>query len=576
MQVYLNVIDDLGRRLYSGKITWLREYIQNAIDSGAKEIKISIKGSDLEITDDGSGMNESNLKDDIYSIGGSKKNKDQIGELGIGIYAGVGICEKIVIHTKQNNGQPFEAIFDSNLYKKLIEENPAISYEEGIKQIYSHKTVSDNVFNNKKSFTMISFYNIDSENLKLLKNEIGNFIKENINIPISDEFTFKKDVIKFLGKTYNPIKINLNIEGNSKQIEKFDDLEAEFYDKPLFYTIKNNNEDIAKIWAYYSKNSESFSKASILVKFKGMTVGDKKTVSEKFEARYSPRFIGEIIILDCNLQINTERNWFIYSKGLEEIKKEIKNRLYKLFGIADFDSSYGIGLKKKKDKVKKIEDGIKKERNSKNQGIVEELNKEKDKILQAIERKEEQAKRFSETLKNKKEQESFLKIQILENNKYYINDHNVKNKNKQDAKERKSPFPEIIKTFITEKIIDPRFTEHIKGKNMKDTTNNIFTIIENAIRNKLEIDENKKIEFDELISNFLNNYELNFDNNSVDKKELGKINGNFKSFLMFTHKIFRNPSAHTLMSDKNTDRNILQVLLIGDFILQFIESYAKK
>ncbi|MHB1679961.1 MAG: hypothetical protein ACYCTB_05560 [bacterium] len=34
MKVYLNIIDNLGPRLYSGKITWLREYIQNSIDSG--------------------------------------------------------------------------------------------------------------------------------------------------------------------------------------------------------------------------------------------------------------------------------------------------------------------------------------------------------------------------------------------------------------------------------------------------------------------------------------------------------------------------------------------------------------
>ena len=40
--VYIGIIDDLGRKLYSGNITWLREYVQNSIDSGGKTISISL------------------------------------------------------------------------------------------------------------------------------------------------------------------------------------------------------------------------------------------------------------------------------------------------------------------------------------------------------------------------------------------------------------------------------------------------------------------------------------------------------------------------------------------------------
>ena len=158
MQVYLKAIDVIGRRLYSGKITWLREYIQNAIDSGAKRINLSLKGRDLEILDDGAGINENSLKEDIFSIGYSEKRNDQIGELGIGIYAGLWICDKVVIYSKQNNTDCYKAEFDSKRYNEILKEKPDILFEEGIPEIYSFQAKAEyspaHDFNN---FTSISF-----------------------------------------------------------------------------------------------------------------------------------------------------------------------------------------------------------------------------------------------------------------------------------------------------------------------------------------------------------------------------------------------------------------------------------
>ena len=85
--VYMRIIDDLGRRLYSGNITWLREYIQNSIDSGARTISVSLKDNDLEISDEGKGMDREDLITQAFSVGKSFKSAREIGELGVGIFA---------------------------------------------------------------------------------------------------------------------------------------------------------------------------------------------------------------------------------------------------------------------------------------------------------------------------------------------------------------------------------------------------------------------------------------------------------------------------------------------------------
>lgn len=54
--VYAGIIDEIGRRQYSGRTTWLREYIQNAIDGAAKSVRILFHGNDFEISGNGEGM----------------------------------------------------------------------------------------------------------------------------------------------------------------------------------------------------------------------------------------------------------------------------------------------------------------------------------------------------------------------------------------------------------------------------------------------------------------------------------------------------------------------------------------
>ena len=143
--VYANTLDVIGRRLYTGKSTWMREYLQNSIDAGANEIEIVFRDSELCINDNGVGMDLNDIEKKAFSIGNPEINGNKIGELGIGIYAGLGISNKIRILTKKiGNGEAIEAIFDVKKYYEIIEDRSKTNYslDEVMKDVFSIKEVS--------------------------------------------------------------------------------------------------------------------------------------------------------------------------------------------------------------------------------------------------------------------------------------------------------------------------------------------------------------------------------------------------------------------------------------------------
>ena len=60
----IRLIETVTSGLYDGNLNCLREYVQNGIDAGAKNIEISFENGDqnLIIQDDGSGMNKFELE----------------------------------------------------------------------------------------------------------------------------------------------------------------------------------------------------------------------------------------------------------------------------------------------------------------------------------------------------------------------------------------------------------------------------------------------------------------------------------------------------------------------------------
>ena len=133
------VIEDIGGFLLKliadgmyTEETVIREYVQNARDSyfieginyEQKNITITIEKKSIVITDFGVGMD----KDDIKlakKIAVSKKSKIKqlAGYKGIGIWAGLAVCDKLIIEsTKKDIDKKFKLEIDFKNIKKSLEK----------------------------------------------------------------------------------------------------------------------------------------------------------------------------------------------------------------------------------------------------------------------------------------------------------------------------------------------------------------------------------------------------------------------------------------------------------------------
>ena len=89
--------------LYRHTLDSLREYIQNAIDAKATEVRISIDPDVVSVVDNGAGMDSTEARKAIR-LGISEKNPlVNIGFRGIGIYSGFNLCDSLELFTKSGD-----------------------------------------------------------------------------------------------------------------------------------------------------------------------------------------------------------------------------------------------------------------------------------------------------------------------------------------------------------------------------------------------------------------------------------------------------------------------------------------
>jgi molecular chaperone HtpG len=116
------VLQILTSEIYDSPLALLRENVQNAYDAvrmrfapsghltdGAR-IDVEIGSETISITDNGIGMNEQVLRENFWKAGSSGKNSDDarragvVGTFGIGAMANFGVCTKLIIETRAEDG----------------------------------------------------------------------------------------------------------------------------------------------------------------------------------------------------------------------------------------------------------------------------------------------------------------------------------------------------------------------------------------------------------------------------------------------------------------------------------------
>ncbi len=117
------ILEILSSEIYDSPYALLRENIQNAYDAilmriteentgyDKGEIVVNIGASEIIITDNGIGMNESELRKNYWEAGASGKKtplasaSGVIGTFGIGAMANFGVCSKLIVETRRTDSE---------------------------------------------------------------------------------------------------------------------------------------------------------------------------------------------------------------------------------------------------------------------------------------------------------------------------------------------------------------------------------------------------------------------------------------------------------------------------------------
>lgn len=121
----------IGERLYATNLDLIRELVSNAYDADATEILIEIHPERITVSDNGSGMNENQLRQ-YFTIGSTEKRlhvispilkRKRIGEFGIGKFSALAVARLFVIETWQRESA-FRArlIFDVPTWSREKED----------------------------------------------------------------------------------------------------------------------------------------------------------------------------------------------------------------------------------------------------------------------------------------------------------------------------------------------------------------------------------------------------------------------------------------------------------------------
>jgi len=299
----------------------LREYIQNSIDSHAKNIDIFFEnGSEsLIIKDDGSGMSKKELMESL-NIGLSSKTEEDTGWRGIGIWSGVPACKRIVIITKRMNDKKYRIVVDNNKIRDGIVDKQSLLdiLTRATGDIEEIDLGADESFEDNH-FTMVRLESI----LKTQKDVFGegaihDYLVEVVPAPFDrNQFSFAADIEEWL-KEKGVKHPDVNINFCHKPIFRPPYIDDIFFNKVIKHEFKVHNQLVAVGWFIISIENLQLNKPNkgIYFKKKGYTIGNENLVTNLYDKTYHQWQYGEIHVVSEAVRENAARNNFEYNSGV--------------------------------------------------------------------------------------------------------------------------------------------------------------------------------------------------------------------------------------------------------------------
>ncbi len=365
---------------YQTPIHMFREYVSNAVDSKSESQVINIhfeeNAANISFYDEGEGMDENTLLLGLIMFEGIKTHDDEdIGELGIGLYAGGKICNRIQILTKKKDMKYFVKA------ELPIKEWRESSQRDEFNEEESEVAAITNFDLSKVSVTPRE-YNAHYTNIQLIdlrkdileKIQSGEFIREFSNIlPIEFPEDFpQSDQVKNYLKGWITKKIKVFYNG--KQLYRTVPLInlENFQPQDIYLEINGKKDIVAKMWiatnpdlhrlggqrAGYEPDTGLLE--GVAIRHKNVEIIPRRVVNGWLR-RYNQRFLS--FFGDCqivkprtkyfqnliNIIPQTNRTDFQYDAGWEKVKEAITIKLEEVCkGVRDAQGSRSKQRKNKK------------------------------------------------------------------------------------------------------------------------------------------------------------------------------------------------------------------------------------
>ncbi|MEM0135194.1 MAG: ATP-binding protein, partial [Thermoplasmatales archaeon] len=347
------ILEALTSGLYDGNSNCIREYVQNAIDSGADTIKIYYQNNlsendvvDIVIRDNGTGMSKEELYNALL-LGSSSKSGQMGGWRGIGIYSGVPNFRKIFINTRKEGDLKYSVSIDcdgirANYRREMpLEEILEIGVPGEI------ESEDDETFSTGTQLILSSVLPNQTEYFK--KETLKNYLVRTLPLPFKKSSMTKKIISELEKFGISQPKYLVKFEGEDLYRPPLDD--SLFDERTLsFSSFKVDDRIIAIAWSVTSKSNKELTGVhrGIVFKKKGYTIGNAELVRNRYNGAYNYWQCGEIHILDDEILENSARNNF-------EINSGKTKELFEWAGEYVKESQQNNRKKSRYDQEKKIE-----------------------------------------------------------------------------------------------------------------------------------------------------------------------------------------------------------------------------
>ncbi len=363
------IISILTKGMYPDPRDAIREYIQNAIDAGAKNVDIKVRQNSVVIEDDGIGMDYKTLRNAIRVGVSDKKPGKDIGFMGIGIYSSFHLCDTLVIYTKKQDILPQSLFIDFKGMRELLEQQKINRLNDKINsdQLVDLQSLLESFvklanegelplaeYPIEDSGTRVELVGLNPILDDLLNNydELSNYLQDVVPLKFNKE-KFKwaelieERLIEIAEKHKEKVDlINLKLQVGTRSEDLFRPyLDAAFSDnsplEPDFVEIRSGNVFFGIAWGCHNSTNDRINDSLIKIgkdyrglrgfqlKKQGFSINDRTFLSKYFGASntYYHRYTGEIVIVNKSILPNASRNDFETSELKKVLFLQIQNKV---------------------------------------------------------------------------------------------------------------------------------------------------------------------------------------------------------------------------------------------------------